>query len=79
MKATRPAQYSASPLARSFQTMTIAMQRARPITMSPTMYSGWSRRKSTARPNIRTGPMTQFWSSESPSTLVLRKTGPISS
>ena len=31
LKATRPAQYSRSPLARSFQTITMAMQRAKPI------------------------------------------------
>ena len=37
LKATRPAQYSLSPLARSFQTMTMAMHRARPMRMSPTM------------------------------------------
>ena len=29
-----------SPLARSFQTMTMAMQRAKPNRISPTMYSG---------------------------------------
>jgi hypothetical protein len=33
----------------------------------------------TARANIRTGPTTQFWTSESPSTLPLRKTRGISS
>ena len=32
--------YSVLPLASSFQTMTIAMQRARPIMMRPIMYSG---------------------------------------
>ena len=40
LKATSPAAYSVSPLASSFQTMTMAMQRARPIMISPTMYSG---------------------------------------
>ena len=35
--ATRPAQNSGSPLARSFHTSTIAMQRARPMMMSPIM------------------------------------------
>ena len=40
LNATSPAQYSVSPLASSFQTMTIAMQRASPIMISPTMYSG---------------------------------------
>jgi len=59
--------------------MTIAMQRARPIMIRPTMYSGRSRRKSRARLNMRIGPMIQFWTRERPSTLVFRKTGPISS
>jgi hypothetical protein len=40
LKATNPAQYSVSPRARSFQTMTMAMQRARPMMIRPTMYSG---------------------------------------
>ncbi len=40
LKATSPAAYSLSPFASSFQTMTIAMQRARPIMISPAMYSG---------------------------------------
>ncbi len=40
LKATSPAAYSVSPRASSFQTMTMAMQRASPIMMSPTMYSG---------------------------------------
>ena len=40
LKATSPAQYSRSPAARSFQTITMAMQRARPIRIRPTMYSG---------------------------------------
>ena len=69
LKATRPAQYSVSPLARSFQTMTIAMQRARPIMIRPIMNSGWPRRNSTASTNIRIGPMTQFCTSDRPSTL----------
>ncbi len=79
LNATSPAQYSVSPLARSFQTMTMAMQRARPIRMSPTMYSGLSRRKITASANIRIGPTTQFCTSESASTLPLRKTSGSSS
>ena len=37
LKATRPAAYSVSPRARSFHTMTMAMHRARPIMISPTM------------------------------------------
>ena len=40
LNATSPAAYSVSPLARSFQTITIAMQRARPIRIRPIMYSG---------------------------------------
>ncbi len=54
--------------------MTIAMQRARPMRMSPTMYSGLSRRKITASANIRIGPTTQFCASDSPSTLPFLKT-----
>ncbi len=40
LKATNPAAYSVSPLASWFQTMTMAMQRARPMMMRPTMYCG---------------------------------------
>ena len=40
LKATSPAAYSELPLANSFQTITIAIHRARPIMMSPAMYSG---------------------------------------
>ena len=43
------------------------------------MYSGLSRRNSTASANIRIGPTTQFWTSDSASTLPLRKTRGISS
>ena len=39
VKSHQSAQYSRSPEARSFHTMTMAMHRARPIMMSPTMYS----------------------------------------
>jgi hypothetical protein len=74
LKATSPAQYSVSPFAKSFQTMTMAMQRARPMRMRPTMYSGLSRRKMTASANMSTGPTTQFCTRESPRTLPLRKT-----
>ena len=79
LKATRPAQYSLSPWASSFQTMTMAMQRARPIRISPTMYSGLSARKAIASRNISTGPTIQFWISERPSTFQSLKTRPISS
>jgi hypothetical protein len=43
------------------------------------MYSGLSRRKITASPNISSGPMTQFCTSDSASTRLLRKTLPSSS
>ena len=79
LKATRPAAYSRSPRARSFQTMTIAMQRASPIRINPTMYSGLSGKNVTASTNISTGPMTQFWISERVSTFLFWKTRPISS
>ena len=38
------------------------------------MRNGWSRRKTTARTNIRTGPTIQFWTSDRPSTFVFRNT-----
>ena len=79
LKATRPAAYSVSPLASSFHTMTMAMQRARPIMISPAMYSGYSRRKMMASTNMRIGPTIQFWTSESPSTFQFWKTSPSSS
>ena len=79
LKATSPAQYSVSPFARSFQTMTIAMQRARPMRMRPSMYSGLSRRNTTASPNMSSGPMIQFCTSDSVSTRLLPKTLPSSS
>ena len=79
LKATSPAAYSLSPRASSFHTMTIAMQRASPIRISPVMYSGYPRRKTTARTNMRMGPITQFWRSDRPSTFQLRKTSPSSS
>ncbi len=37
LKATSPAAYSESPFASSFHTITMAMQRARPIMISPVM------------------------------------------
>ena len=79
LKATRPAAYSVFPLASSFQTMTMAMQRARPIMISPTMYSGLSGRKTTASMNISTGPISQFCTSDSPRIFLLWKTSGISS
>ncbi len=52
----------------------MAMQRARPIMISPAMYSGYPCRNTMARTNIRIGPTTQFCTSERPSTRLLRKT-----
>ena len=42
--------------------------------ISPAMYSGYPRRNTIARTNIRIGPTTQFCTSESPSTRLLRNT-----
>ncbi|MNN69718.1 hypothetical protein D3C81_1855290 [compost metagenome] len=64
LKATRPATYWLSPPAIWFHTSTMAMQRAKPMRIRPVMYSGLSERKTTASPNIRTGPITQFWISD---------------
>ena len=47
----------------------MAMQRARPIMIRPTMYSGLSGRKIIASANISTGPTIQFCTSDSASTL----------
>ena len=79
LNATRPAAYSVEPRASSFQTITIAMQRARPIMMRPTMYSGLSCRKTIARANISTGPTIQFCTSDSIRTFRSRKTSGSSS
>jgi hypothetical protein len=59
-RATSPAAYWLSPFANSFHTSTIAMQRASPIIMTPTMNSGYDRRNMIASANINTGPMSQF-------------------
>ncbi len=82
LKATNPAAYSLSPLHRAFQTMTIAIHRASPIIIKPTMYSEFGQicpRNSTASRNMRIGPMTQFCTSDTPRTRQSRKTLPISS
>ena len=50
------------------------MQRASPMRMSPSMYSGLSGRKITASANMRSGPMIQFCTSDSTSTRRLRNT-----
>ena len=69
LSATRTAAASRSPQARSFQMMTIAMQRARPTMISPVRYSGRSGSSSQASANISAGPRTQFSSSEDSSNL----------
>ncbi len=43
------------------------------------MNSGRPARKTAARRNISTGPTTQFWTTERPSTFLSRKTSPSSS
>lgn len=72
--ATRPAAYSRFPSASSFQTITIAMQRARPIRIRPVMYAGLSGRKRIASRNINTGPITQLRRREAPNTFGRLKT-----
>ncbi|SLI06009.1 Uncharacterised protein [Mycobacteroides abscessus subsp. abscessus] len=62
--ATSTAAASRSPQARSFQMITIAMQRARPTMINPVRYSGRSGRKIQASANISAGPTTQFSSSD---------------
>ena len=64
LSATSPAAYSLSPSAKSFHTRTIAIQRAKPISIKPTIYSGLSFRKRMAKRNIKIGPMIQFRNSE---------------
>lgn len=67
--ATSTAAASRSPHARSFQMITIAMQRARPTMIRPVRYSGRSGSISQARANINAGPSTQFNTSELTSNL----------
>ena len=67
--ATRTAAASRSPQARSFQMMTIAMQRARPTMIRPVRYSGRSGSSSQASANISAGPSTQFNTRELTSSL----------
>ena len=64
LSATRTAAASRSPQARSFQMMTMAMQRARPTMIRPVRYSGRSGRSSQASANISAGPTSQFRTSE---------------
>lgn len=72
--ATKPAAYSRLPSANSFHTITMAMQRAKPIRINPIIYSGWSRKKIMANANIKIGPTTQFKTKERVRTLVSLKT-----
>ncbi len=80
LSATRPAAYSELPLANRFHTSTMAMQRAIPTRIRPTMYrpqrsSGPSiagamkPKNTTASRNISTGPTSQFCTSDRPITL----------
>ena len=79
LKATRPAAYSVLPLASSFQTITMAMQRASPIMIRPTRYSGLSGSKSAASTNISTGPISQFCTRDKPRIFLFWNTSGISS
>ena len=67
--ATSTAAASRSPHARSFQMMTIAIQRARPTMIRPVRYSGRSGSSSQARANISAGPSTQLRISDEISSL----------
>ena len=40
------------------------MHLAKPINITPVMYSGLSERKVTAKKNINTGPIIQFWNKD---------------
>ena len=64
--ATSTTASSRSPQAKSFQTSTMAMHRARPTMISPVRYAGRSGSMSQAKVNIRAGPMTQFNSNDVP-------------
>ncbi|GAA4740273.1 hypothetical protein GCM10023229_19460 [Flavisolibacter ginsenosidimutans] len=54
--------------------MTIAMHRAKPIKIRPTMYSGLSCKKSIARMNIKMGPIIQLRNNDIPKTFVFLNT-----
>ena len=62
------------PCARSFQTITMAMQRARPIMMRPGHVLGIVAQEDDREREHQHGPITQFCTSESASTCLLRKT-----
>ncbi len=68
-----------SPLARVFQTMTMAMQRAKPIMISPMAKPGLLLKKIMAKINIKIGPTTQFCNKENENTFLFWATFPISS
>ena len=74
LNATSPAANSESPLARSFHTSTIAMQRANPTNMTPTIISGLSGSRIIAKINITKGPTIQFCTSDRTNKRMLRKT-----
>jgi len=50
---------------------------ARPMRMRPTIYSWWPDRSVTARKNIRTGPIIQFYTRDNARTLVFLNTWPV--
>lgn len=58
--ATDNAVYSLFAFAKSLHTITIAIHRAKPIKINPDIYSGSFRKNRTAKPNIKTVPITQF-------------------
>ena len=69
LRATSTAAASRSPQARSFQMITIAMQRAKPTMIKPVRYSGRSGSNVQASANISAGPNTQFRTKELTSSL----------
>jgi hypothetical protein len=76
---TSTAARSVSPPASSFQTSTIAMQRARPTTITPVRYAGWSAKNSHASVNISAGPTTHDRNSETPNMRPSPRMRPMSS
>ena len=79
LSAIKPAAYSLSPSAKSFHTTTMAMQRAKPIRITPIIYSGYPFKKSNANENIKIGPIIQFKNKDAPKTFVFLNTSPICS
>ena len=76
LNATSPAVYSGSPFARSLHTKTMAIHLARPIMISPIMYSGISLRNKMAKKNIKIGPIIQFCTKDRRSTFQSLNTCP---